>query len=65
MASYGFTLPTVAVGPIENSTAVADVPVPVDHPLRPMRTMVDAVLTELSPQFNRLYSRVGRASIRS
>ena len=37
--------------------------VPADHPLRPMRIMVDAVLTELSPQFNRLYSRVGRPSI--
>ena len=28
MASYGFTFPNVAVGPIENSTAVADVPEP-------------------------------------
>ena len=28
MASYGFTFPTVAVGPVENSTAVADVPAP-------------------------------------
>jgi transposase len=37
--------------------------VPVDHPLRPMRAMVDTVLTELSPQFSRLYSRVGRPSI--
>src|ERR687888_2144078 len=37
--------------------------VPADHPLRPMRAMVDAVLVELSPQFNRLYSRVGRPSI--
>jgi transposase len=37
--------------------------VPADHPLRPIRIMVDAVLTELSPQFTRLYSRVGRPSI--
>src|SRR5678809_1552612 len=37
--------------------------VPADHPLRPMRAMVDAVLTELSPQFERLYARVGRPSI--
>jgi transposase len=37
--------------------------VPADHPLRPMRAMVDAVLTELSPEFSRLYSRVGRPSI--
>src|ERR671936_1354316 len=37
--------------------------VPADHPLRPLRAMVDAVLTELSPEFHRLYSRVGRPSI--
>ena len=37
--------------------------VPVAHPLRPMRVMVDAVLVELSPQFHRLYSRVGLPSI--
>src|SRR5215831_7130686 len=28
LASYGFTFPNVAVGPVENSTAVADVPEP-------------------------------------
>jgi len=37
--------------------------VPADHPLRLLRTMVDAVLVELSSQFNQLYSRVGRPSI--
>jgi len=37
--------------------------VPADHPLRPMRAMVDTVLTELSPQFTPLYARVGRPSI--
>ena len=37
--------------------------VPADHPLRPLRAMVDAVLAELSPQFNQLYARVGRPSI--
>ena len=37
--------------------------VPADHPLRPMRAMVDTVLKELSPDFARLYSRVGRPSI--
>ena len=26
MASYGFTFPTVAVGPVEHAPAVADVP---------------------------------------
>jgi transposase len=37
--------------------------VPADHPLRPLRTMVEVVLTELSPEFSRLYSRMGRPSI--
>jgi len=37
--------------------------VPADHPLRPLRAMVDVVLRELSPQFDRLYSKVGRPSI--
>src|SRR6267154_2599903 len=37
--------------------------VPKDHPLRPLRRMVDTVLTELSPEFDALYSRVGRPSI--
>ena len=34
-----------------------------DHPLRPIRTMVDQVLKELSPESNKMYSKVGRASI--
>ncbi|MDR7522204.1 MAG: IS5 family transposase [Armatimonadota bacterium] len=37
--------------------------VPQDHPLRPIRQMVDAVLTELSPEFDRLYARTGRPSV--
>ena len=37
--------------------------VPAEHPLRPVRAMVDAVLRELSPQFSRLYAQVGRPSI--
>ena len=37
--------------------------VPADHPLRPLRAVVDVVLTELSPEFSRLYSRQGRPSI--
>src|SRR5262249_9360097 len=37
--------------------------IPADHPLRPLRAMVDVVLRELSPQFDLLYSRVGRPSI--
>src|SRR5262245_44435916 len=30
--------------------------VPADHPLRPIREMVDIVLRELSPEFARLYA---------
>jgi hypothetical protein len=37
--------------------------VPADHPLRPIRTMVNTVLAELSPDFATLYSPVGRPSI--
>jgi transposase len=37
--------------------------VPADHPLRPIRTMVDIVLRELSPAFARLYAKTGRPSI--
>jgi len=34
-----------------------------DHPLRPIRTMVDEVLKQLSPQFHKMYAKVGRPSI--
>jgi transposase len=37
--------------------------VPSDHPLRTIRQMVDAVLVELSPAFDRLYARTGRPSV--
>ena len=37
--------------------------VPRDHPLRTIRKMVDEILKELSPQFNKMYSKVGRPSI--
>jgi len=37
--------------------------IPGDHPLRRMRPMVDAMLEEMSPRFDELYSRVGRPSI--
>jgi transposase len=37
--------------------------IPADHPLRPLRAMVDGVLKELSPAFDPLYSKVGRPSI--
>jgi transposase len=34
-----------------------------DHPLRPIRAMVDQVLRELSPEFAKMYSKIGRPSI--
>ena len=37
--------------------------VPSEHPLRPIREMVDRVLQEMSPRFARLYAKVGRPSI--
>ena len=37
--------------------------VPQEHPLRPIREMVDAALKEMSPRFARLYAQVGRPSI--
>ena len=37
--------------------------IPADHPLRPIRKMVDGVLDRLSPRFDKLYSKVGRPSI--
>jgi hypothetical protein len=35
-------------------------PVPTEHSLRPIRKMVDEILKEMSPQFAKLYSDVGR-----
>ncbi len=37
--------------------------VPVDHPLRPLRAMVNAALEKLSPTFAKIYSPYGRPSI--
>ena len=37
--------------------------VPAEHPLRPVRAMVDTVLQEMSPRFAKLYADVGRPSI--
>lgn len=41
----------------------AEARVPADHPLRPIRTMVDAALRRLSSRFERLYATTGRPSI--
>jgi transposase len=37
--------------------------VPQDHPLRAIRQITDEALRALSPEFDRLYSAVGRPSI--
>jgi transposase len=37
--------------------------VPEDHPLRPIRRMVDRALSEMSPLFDSLYAKKGRLSI--
>ena len=37
--------------------------VPAEHPLRPIRKIVDEILKEMSPKFQKLYSDVGRPSI--
>ena len=34
-----------------------------DHPLRAIRFMVDVVLAQLSPRFDRMYATMGRPSI--
>ena len=37
--------------------------VPKDHPLRTIKTVADEALVRLSPEFDRMYSKVGRASV--
>lgn len=37
--------------------------IPEDHPIRPIRRMVDIALADLSPEFDKMYSRIGRPSI--
>ena len=45
------------------STVSPESRVPKDHPLRPIRAMVDAALRELDAEFNALYADSGRGSI--
>ncbi len=37
--------------------------VPQEHPLRPIRVVVNSILDELSPEFSKLYAKRGRPSI--
>lgn len=41
----------------------AEARVPADHPLRPLRAVVDGALRRMSPRFETLYVRFGRPSI--
>jgi transposase len=55
-------------GDVTNETAMwsyvsAEQRVPADHPLRPIKKMVDAALRDLSPLFDEMYSERGRPSI--
>jgi len=36
---------------------------PDDHPLRTIKAVADEALDRLSPEFDRMYSKVGRASV--
>jgi transposase len=45
------------------STVIPEERVPSDHPLRPIREMVNKALKELDADFNDLYSELGRDSI--
>jgi len=51
------------VSPIRCSVCVAEQRVPQDHPLRVIRALVDAVLREMSREFDGLYATVGRPSV--
>lgn len=37
--------------------------VPKEHPLRPIRQMVDMAMEKLSPVFSQMYSHIGRPSV--
>jgi len=45
------------------STVIPEERVPRDHPLRPIREMVNTALKALDADFNALYSELGRDSI--
>jgi len=45
------------------SSLIPDQLVPQDHPIRHTKPIVDNILNELSPTFNRMYAEMGRPSI--
>ncbi len=51
--------------PISLLALTPDELIPDDHPIRRVKPFVDAALAELSPAFDAMYAREGRASIPS
>jgi transposase len=44
------------------STLTSDSLIPLDHPIRRIKPVVEAVLAELAPEFDAMYARTGRPS---
>jgi transposase len=45
------------------STVTSDSLIPMDHPIRRIKPVVEAVLAELGPEFDAMYARTGRHSV--
>jgi transposase len=45
------------------STLTSDSLIPMDHPIRRIKPVVEAVLAELGPEFDAMYARTGRQSV--
>ena len=45
------------------STLTSDSLIPLDHPIRRIKPVVEAVLAELAPEFDAMYARTGRQSV--
>ena len=45
------------------STLTPDELVPTDHPIRRIKVIVEQALDELSPDFDAMYSKIGRPSV--
>jgi transposase len=45
------------------STVTSDSLIPMDHPIRRIKPVVEAVLAELGPEFDAMYARTGRQSV--
>ena len=45
------------------STLTTDSLIPMDHPIRRIKPVVEAVLAELAPEFDAMYARTGRQSV--